>query len=293
MSSDPPTMFMVIADPQVGMTQAFSRMPLAAQDHVQKLFERAGMLPRSGRLRIPRGPVNLDIDIARVSAAIDAALSLRPQFVLVCGDLVNNIDQPEQGRRLREQFARLPADIPVMCVPGNHDLSTNFHNPTADALSEYRAKFGPDCHAFRAGTDYFVALNSEVLHEPEALAEEAKRQFEFVCDSLHSQDAQTARRRTVFMHTPIATGHRLIDASANVMSEKFSKSLVEIFEAQGVSHVFSGHLHQNRRTQLGGIEYITVAALGMPVVGTSGYTIVDEHRDSLRSTFVPLEASLR
>lgn len=101
--------------------------------------------------------------------------SLRPEFVLVTGDLVRDaLRVPESTARplyelVGREFAAFSA--PVHTVPGNHELfgieRQNSLVPQSHPLygrGMYRYFFGPDYYSFDAGGIHFVGLNS-VDHE--------------------------------------------------------------------------------------------------------------------------------
>ncbi|MEM7253110.1 MAG: metallophosphoesterase [Pseudomonadota bacterium] len=279
---------MLLADPQIGMTAAFSAMPSDIRKRVEGLFRSSGMLPPEGCLRVPNKPVGFDVDLARVRRAVDAAVRLRPDAIVICGDLVNNIDQPEQASRLLREFERFPTESQLICLPGNHDLSETFHHPNADGLAEYRRHFGVDYQRFLVGETFCLAINSETLGDPEALPAESERQWQFIEDALASQEAITAARRAVFMHTPMRTGNRVLDNGSAVLPPPISDRLLKIFAAGGVSAVFAGHLHQNRQTVIDGIRFVVTGAIGMPVVGRSGFRLL-RFDDQLTQHYVAVD----
>ncbi len=78
------------------------------------------------------------------------AHEIKPDLVVVSGDLVQRADWPPQWRAIKAILAQLPQ--PQLIVPGNHDVP--FYNPVARFLlptSIYRREISPDLNpVFRA-----------------------------------------------------------------------------------------------------------------------------------------------
>ena len=69
----------------------------------------------------------LDLSESAFTALIDTALAYTPDLVLIPGDLTKDGEKASH-EWMAEQLARLTsAGIPVLVIPGNHDIS----NPSA------------------------------------------------------------------------------------------------------------------------------------------------------------------
>src|SRR5437868_882524 len=80
-------------------------------------------------------------ETANFEFAIANANRLRPSFVVVCGDLINQAGDPRQTAEYLRVAAKLDRSIPLHNVAGNHDVG---NSPTPASLKVYRARFGPD-----------------------------------------------------------------------------------------------------------------------------------------------------
>ncbi|MFT5394267.1 MAG: hypothetical protein ACI8PT_004477, partial [Gammaproteobacteria bacterium] len=129
---------MQFADPQFGMFRSLSRRSPERRLQVWDRFRRVNLVGDEDPY-VPEGVTDLAPESARLDAAVDVANERKPAFVVVCGDLVNNIDDDEQAAAFQASMRRLDPSIVLHCVPGNHDLSHNFKRPVADGLSAYRA----------------------------------------------------------------------------------------------------------------------------------------------------------
>src|SRR3954466_3203645 len=80
--------------------------------------------------------------------AIATANRLRPKFVVICGDLINEAGNAAQANEFHRIAAKLDPAIKLYNVPGNHDVE---NVPTPESLAAYRKGFGPDYYTFRSG----------------------------------------------------------------------------------------------------------------------------------------------
>ena len=102
--------------------------------------------------------------------------SLRPEFVLITGDLVRDALRvgEAEARGYYDLFARQRAAFrtPVYTVPGNHELfGIERHlskvEPSHPLFGKamYRSYFGPDYYSFNVGGVHFVGLNTVDIHD--------------------------------------------------------------------------------------------------------------------------------
>src|SRR6476659_6504922 len=80
--------------------------------------------------------------------AISTANRLRPRFVVICGDLINQAGNVAQAAEFHRIAAKLDPAIKLYNVAGNHDVE---NEPTPATLAAYRKGFGPDYYTFRSG----------------------------------------------------------------------------------------------------------------------------------------------
>ena len=73
---------------------------------------------------------------------------LKPAFVVVTGDLINDASDTAQAAEYQRIAARLDSKIRLFSLPGNHDVG---NEPTKESLARYRERFGPDYYTFRVG----------------------------------------------------------------------------------------------------------------------------------------------
>ncbi|MGK0171234.1 MAG: putative phosphodiesterase [Gammaproteobacteria bacterium] len=279
---------MQFADPQFGMFRSLSRRSPERRLQVWDRFRRVNLVGDEDPY-VPEGVTDLAPESARLDAAVDVANERKPAFVVVCGDLVNNIDDDEQAAAFQASMRRLDPSIVLHCVPGNHDLSHNFKRPVADGLSAYRAAFGPDYYCFAVGDALFLALNSETIYDASEVVGEDKRQLAFVADTLTSTQMDAVRHIVVLMHRPLYVrppGHTY---SGHIVQPPGRVALAALLRSAGKPvTVFSGHLHQNRYVDAAPISQVSSGPIGFALRGESGFRKVSVVGESVVHEYVPI-----
>jgi 3',5'-cyclic AMP phosphodiesterase CpdA len=202
---------------------------------------------------------------------IATANRLHPAFVIVTGDLVNRAGDPAQTAEYLRIAGRLDPAIPIYHVPGNHDTG---NAPTPESLAEYRAKFGPDYYAFRAGPMAGIVLNSTLIFDSRNVRGEAEKQEAWLRGELDKAKREGARHIVVFQHHPwFVHSPDEPDAYENLPKASRGKYL-RLLEEYGVRFVFAGHYHNNAAGRGGAIQVVTTGPIGKPLRGgVSGFRI--------------------
>src|SRR5690349_2998125 len=102
--------------------------------------------------------------------AIATANRLKPAFVVVTGDLINQSSNAAQAAEYKRIAAKLDPAIRLFNVAGNHDVE---NEPTAETLAQYRERFGPDYYSFRVGDIAGFVLDSSIEQHPQNVPQEA------------------------------------------------------------------------------------------------------------------------
>lgn len=103
---------------------------------------------------VPEDDQNWEKEIVLTRKAIAAANALtpKPRFFIVCGDLVNAVPShkfnDQQVVDFKKVFEELDPSIPLVCVCGNHDVGDT---PTQQSVKKYRSNFGDDYFTFWTG----------------------------------------------------------------------------------------------------------------------------------------------
>lgn len=228
-----------------------------------------------------RETVNMELAVAHANR-------LHPDFVVVCGDLVNTPGHAGQIAEFERVAAQLDDSIPLYLVAGNHDVG---NAPTSASLAAYRARFGPDWYSFRAGNVYGIVLDSSIFHSLEHVRDEEAAQLAWLEAELAKAKDSGAPDILVFQHHPFF----LVDPDEedqyfNIPRERRAKYLALLADA-GVRAVLAGHYHRNAHGWADGVEMITTGPVGKPLGDDpSGLRIVRVGPDGLDHTYFGLES---
>lgn len=207
----------------------------------------------------PGHPGELYVDNnARLRMAVDRLMaeSVLPDAVLLTGDLTDT-GSADEVRIVVDLIA--PLSMPVVVVPGNHDLRSSvraaFAMPWAsdDNLS-WVVDVGP---ITIVGLDTLAAVQTDASGEVHHGGEFDEIRAAWLDGTL----ASTAGRTTVIAmhHPPFATGILWMDETALENRKRFA----EIVERHPhVSRIFCGHLHRCITTTVGGV----IAATGLSTI---------------------------
>ena len=226
-------------------------------------------------------------ETALYEKAIAAANRLRPAFVVVTGDLVQDSGNDEQHAELMRITAQLSSNVPIHFATGNCDVG---NTPTAERLSIYRAKFGDDNYSFDAGGSHFVVLNSSVCLDPSEVPEEWDSLVEFLRKDLdaHSPDSG---HTIVFMHHPLfgKSADEPDDGFAIIPRER-RKIILDMLRKHEASAVFAGHWHRNAYAADGNMLMVISGAVGFPIADDpSGLRIVKVYDDRVEHDYFGMD----
>ena len=273
--------FIQMTDPQFGMFAALSGMD---ETRILDLRRQLGW-----KIRQTPKTTGFAYETALYEKAIAVANRLNPAFVVMCGDMVQDEDDPSQLAELRRITGRLDPHIPIHWAAGNRDVG---NKPTQESLARYRERFGEDQYCFEYGGSSFIVLNNCVSFDDSLVAPEWDRQVGFLRTSLKEAQDTGSTHLVVFTHYPMYAQHRDEEDSWAVIPREKRWVLLDLFEAHGVSAVFSGHWHRNNCVAHGGIQMVTSAPVGYPLGDDpSGIRIVKVYPDRIEHQYYGLDAT--
>lgn len=249
--------FMVIADPQFGI---FAFRAKKAFDESESDAERERLKSRLFS--------HWEQEERQFRLAIQEANRIKPDFVVICGDMVMEWDNAGQIAAVKRVSTELDSSIPLHWVPGNHDVGVDFFAPTPESLSHYRGEFGDDFYAFSSGSVRFFVINSPLFDRPELAETEYRSQLEWLRGELETPLVPDGTHRVVFSHHPPFL--KTVDEEHEVYNLPLESRniLMDLVEKAGVKSIFAGHTHLNVITKHNGIEVVAS--------GSTGYNRMDE-----------------
>jgi predicted phosphodiesterase len=221
-------------------------------------------------------------DVQSFRRAVERINQLKPDFVLICGDLVH--DRTEQAfadfTEIRSALA-----VPSSCVPGNHDVGGE---PTPETLQHYRKVIGDDYYSFEHKGLTFVFVNTQLWKSP--VEGETGRQDTWL-EKILGGASRKESPVVVVGHYPLFIEE--MDEPEEYMNLPVPKrrELLQLYEQHGVAAVLGGHLHRLVLHDYNGIQLVNAETTSKNFDGSPmGFRLwqVDEH-GLLSHEFVSLE----
>ncbi len=272
--------FLFLADCQLGAYATFSGMTTE---------EAAAFATRDMRVEpVPRVE-GFEWDAARYEVAIGVANAMRPRFVVIGGDMIDDASNADQLEELLRITATLDADIPMRWAPGNHDIALDTVAPTAHDIEKYRETFGADYYAFDEGPARFVVLNTVVIDHPEHVPGELAEQLEFLDRELARAAADGVRHVVLLGHHPLfLESPDEEDTYWNLPRER-RRIVLDLVHRHGVRIAFAGHWHRNSLAFDGDFEMVTSGPVGFPLGDDpSGYRVVTVEESQITHRYAAL-----
>jgi len=186
-------------------------------------------------------------DVNAFRQAVKQINALKPDFVVICGDLVDKADAKSFAdfKEIKAGFA-----VPCYCAAGNHDIG---NKPTEESLEHYRRLVGGDYYSFEHKGYTFVVANTS-LWKVHVDGESEKHDTWFK----ETLDAASEKGSPVFV-----VGHYPLYIAEPGESEEYfnlpvekREELLALFEKCGVVAVLAGHTHKTIVNDHEGIQLV-------------------------------------
>ncbi len=229
-------------------------------------------------------------------STVDHINRLKPDFVIVCGDLIQGAneskawDDPKKVEAY-DQLAKLYLDaakkinpeIKLYNVAGNHDVSLK---PTVKTLAWYEGHFGKPWYTFEHKQSLFVVLESGLLRESGGAPDLAIKQSEWLRDTLTKTGEKNYAHRTAYMHHPMCLENVAEKGGYFNMPLQVRTEMLQMFHQQEFRAVFSGHYHRNAYVKDGEMELITTSSCGKSLgKDPLGFRIVKVYPDRIEHKY--------
>jgi len=268
-----------MADLQFGMYEDFSKLN---DKEIQNIRIHKGM-----NILKKHPQPGLDFEIENYNKAIHEANRLNPEFVIICGDMINSTQDSRQFQNFIKITNKLSKNIKIYWAAGNHDIDNQ--ELTDKSLNNYRKDFGSDQYYFDYNRYRFIVINSNITFNPTKLPKEWNKQLEFLTTTL--KDSININNKIVFLHHPLFIKSPYEENNFISIHKPHRNILLSLFDQYNVKAVFAGHWHRNSYSKYKGIEMITSGPVGYPLgKDPSGFRIVKASDNELIHKYYSLES---
>jgi predicted phosphodiesterase len=186
-------------------------------------------------------------DVKTFTLAVEQINRMKPDFVVICGDLVGKANEQSwlDFNRIKSGFV-----IPCHCAAGNHDVG---NAPTALSLKLYREKVGKDYFAVEHKGFTFVIANTQLWKAP--LKGESEKHDAWFVETL-KMAKKKGRPVVVVVHYPLFLEKP--DEKENYFNLPVAKrmELLKLCKESGVVAFLAGHTHKLIVNEYEGIQLV-------------------------------------
>ena len=224
---------------------------------------------------------SISAETEAMNKAVTAINQLKPPFVVITGDFVNNSKSKEQIAAYKSMIAQIDSSVKVYMIPGNHDIG----KVSRASIDNYKKNYGETHFSFRYGDCAFIGIDSNIIKEEDKEREEV--QFKWLEQEL--QKTKDARFKFVFTHCSVFLKRMDEPVNYSNFSLPMREKYVRLFQKYGVNAIFAGHLHNNAYGKVGDMEMITIGPVGKVLgTGNQGMNLVKVYPDRFISEFIAL-----
>jgi 3',5'-cyclic AMP phosphodiesterase CpdA len=186
-------------------------------------------------------------DVRAFEQAVRQINDLKPDFVVLCGDLVDDANEQSFAdfNRIKSGF-----QVPCYCAPGNHDIGSP---PVPESLKLYRETIGKDYYSFEHKNRLFAVVNSQLWKTP--VKKESKKQDAWLKKTLKEAEKKKLPVFIICHHPFFLKEPGEADQYFNLPLEKRTE-LLTLFRQRGVAAVLGGHAHKLLVNEYQGIQLV-------------------------------------
>jgi 3',5'-cyclic AMP phosphodiesterase CpdA len=226
---------------------------------------------------------NFEHETVNFEFAIATANRLKPAFVVITGDLINQATNSAQAAEYKRIAAKLDPKIKLFSVAGNHDVG---NEPTKETLARYRERNGPDYYSFRIGDIAGIVLNSNLEKGAKNVPDEAAKMESWFKAELEKAKSSGAKHTIVFQHIPFFKKEAGEPEVYDNVPVDVRQRYLKLMRDYGVKYVFAGHLHYSLEAEDAGLHIVGTGPVGKPLgKGKSGLRIVAVTPDAVKHQY--------
>lgn len=227
---------------------------------------------------------NFEKETVLYEKAVAKINTLIPDFVVITGDFVHDPNSASQIKEFKRITAKINSKIPIYYTPGNHDIG---QIPNKESIKKYEKNYGSDRFAFHHKGSSFIGFNSSYIKAK--IDESEQKQYNWLAKKIKKN--ANAAHIILFSHYPFF--NKTVDeptAYSNIDLESRKKYL-DLFNANKVEALFTGHYHNNSLAKYGEIQLVTTSALGKPLgKAPSGLRIIKVFSNKIEHEYFGLDS---
>jgi 3',5'-cyclic AMP phosphodiesterase CpdA len=215
--------------------------------------------------------------------AVDKVNELKPDFVVICGDLVNHANDSSYAEflRIKDGF-----DMPCYLAAGNHDVGMA---PNDTTLAYYRTTVGEDYYDFEHNGYAFVVTNSQLWKsDVEGESEKHNRWF----NERLKRYSEKKLALVVIGHIPLYLEHSKEEENYSNFPVNKRKEMLSLFEKHNVLAYLTGHTHRTIIHKLGNTQMVSGETSSKNFDNRPmGFRHWEVTKDTMTHHFVAIEAT--
>ena len=222
-----------------------------------------------------------DHDKKSFEQAVIKINDLHPDFVLICGDLIN---APSDSTYIDFLKIRKKLAAPCFCIPGNHDMG---NTPTNAAINYYRKIIGKDYYSFYKKGYYFIGVNTQLWKS--SVEGETDKHDEWFKRTLIKLGKKN-RPIIVFGHIPLYISDVEEKEGYSNLAPQKRKEILGLLKRNDVKVYLSGHSHTIIINDYKGIKLISGETTSKNFDKRPlGFRLWNLSSDSISHQFIPIE----
>ncbi|CAJ1447701.1 unnamed protein product [Effrenium voratum] len=215
-----------------------------------------------------------------LSRAVKHVNRLKPRFLLVSGDLTNawpvgpQADPSSAAKQVvavKEVLREVDSSIPIVLVPGNHDIG---QVPTSNELDLYSSRWGDDYFSFWVGGVYFMVLNSQFYMDSSKTESQRKDQDAWIEAQFAALRRRQPKHVVMLSHVPPFIAEPSEPQGWANWEREPRDRIVKLAKDAGVRLWLCGHYHGNAVAVDDDLEVVTCAGVGSNINWTANAGVV-------------------
>ena len=220
-------------------------------------------------------------DITAFNQAVKQINILDPDFVIICGDLVDN---PTDSSFYDFKKVKESMNMPCYSAPGNHDVGDI---PNVYTLSYYRDTIGKDYYDFQHKGFSFIVTNSQLWKED--VPNESEKHDNWFKKTLKTQGNKT---NPIFVigHFPLYINNPDEDEEYFNLPQMHRAEILQLFSQYNILAYLSGHKHELIINNYKNIQFVSGETTSLNFDERPlGFRLWEVSSDSVTHKLIPLE----